>query len=303
MSENLLTVNGITKRFGEFTALDNISFSIKYGQTVGLIGKNGAGKTTLMKTILGLYKDFSGEIYYEDKLIDHNDPNVMNTIGSLVDCSFYEDMTAYDNLKIQMMGIEKMKSAAYKEKIMELLKFVDLGNVYNKKVKSFSFGMKQRLGLVQSLLSEPKLLILDEPFVGLDPMGIELVKEKIRYLCSQKKVSIIFSSHQLKEVEDLCEEILVIDKRKVIYDGLYSELNSNKCYTILLNETIQDDGLINNIKNNRNYIGKITIKDNCIEFKDSNLLSEILEFCIVNNLKVKDIDVQKDSLMQFFTNN
>jgi ABC-2 type transport system ATP-binding protein len=303
MSEDLLTVKGITKRFGEFTALDNISFSIKYGETVGLIGKNGAGKTTLMKTILGLYKDFSGEIYYEDKLIDHNDPNVMNTIGSLVDCSFYEDMTAYDNLKIQMMGIEKMKSAAYREKIMELLKFVDLENVYNKKVKSFSFGMKQRLGLVQSLLSEPKFLILDEPFVGLDPVGIELVKEKIRYLCSEKKVSIIFSSHQLKEVEDLCEEILVIDKRKVIYDGLYSELNSNKCYTIFLNETIQDDGIINNIKNNRNYIGKITIKDNCIELKDSNLLSEILEFCIGNNLKVKDIDVQKDSLMQFFTSN
>ncbi|MDR3596030.1 ABC transporter ATP-binding protein [Clostridium sp.] len=303
MSENLLTVDGVTKRFGEFLALDNISFSIKYGETIGLIGKNGAGKTTLMKTILGLYKDFSGKIYYEEKLIDHSDPNVMNSIGSLVDCSFYEDMTAYDNLKIQMMGIKKVKQAVYKEKIMELLKFVDLENVYNKKVKSFSFGMKQRLGLVQSLLSEPKLLILDEPFVGLDPVGIELLKEKIHYLSNEKKVSIIFSSHQLKEVEDLCKKILVIGNKKVIYDGLYSELNSNKFYTICLNGSIQDNEIINKIKNDKNLIKEISIKDSCIKFNNINLLSEILEFCIRNNLKIKDIDVQKDSLMQFFINN
>lgn len=303
MSENLLTVNGVTKRFSEFIALDNINFSIKYGETIGLIGKNGAGKTTLMKTILGLYKDFLGEIYYEDRLIDHSNPKVMNTIGSLVDCSFYEDMTAYDNLKIQMMGIKKMKPSLYKEKIMDLLKFVDLENVYNKKVKSFSFGMKQRLGLVQSLLSEPKLLILDEPFVGLDPVGIELLKEKIHYLSTEKKVSIIFSSHQLKEVEDLCEKILVIGNKKVIYDGLYSELNSNKSYTVCLSESIQDNEIMNNMRRGKSSIKELSIEDNCIKFKDSNLLSEVLEFCIRNNLKIKDIDVQKDSLMQFFTNN
>lgn len=172
----ILEVSNLTKSYGEFVALHNLSFSINQGSIVGLLGKNGAGKTTLMKTILGLLCRYDGQICFDGNPIQHNNPDIMSKISSLVDVRFYEDMTAYENLNYLLMADTKMAGKGRKKKILDLLELVGLENNQNGKVKSFSFGMKQRLALAQVFLHGANLIILDEPFVGLDPIGANLRK-------------------------------------------------------------------------------------------------------------------------------
>jgi len=231
--QTMLEIRNLTKNYGDFIALKNISFSLKKGSIVGLLGKNGAGKTTLMKTVLGLLCQYDGEIWFDGKLINHNNPEIMRKISSLVDVRFYEDMTAYENLNYLLMADSNLKRNDRKGKIAELLELVGLENNINEKVKSFSFGMKQRLALAQVFLRKSDLLILDEPFVGLDPVGIEFMKNMLKEIQKQKNVTIIFSSHQLEEVGDLAEEIVAISDGEIKYCGtLYELQNSNKKYNI-----------------------------------------------------------------------
>lgn len=238
---NILEVRNLQKAYGKYVALKNINFTIESGKIVGLLGKNGAGKTTLIKTLIGLFKEFEGEIIYQGKVIDHSNPEIMNTIGTLVDVSFHEDMTAYDNLKMLMMITPGKSQADYKREIGELLEFVGLTDNARDKVRAFSFGMKQRLALAQAMISDTKLLILDEPFVGLDPLGIEIVKEKMLRLCRENQVSVIFSSHQLAEVAELSDDIIVISNGEIGYSGSYQELvNENKKYYIFLDRLCED---------------------------------------------------------------
>lgn len=233
MDKKILDIRNLSKNYGEFVALKNISFSIEKGVIVGLLGKNGAGKTTLMKTILGLLCQYDGEIWFEDKLIRHSDPKVMRKISSLVDVRFYEDMTAYENLNYLLIADPTLEMKTRKDKIAGLLKMVGLEGNKNDKVKSFSFGMKQRLALAQVFLHDAKLLILDEPFVGLDPVGIESMKNMLRRIQREKNVTLIFSSHQLDEVGDLADEIIAISDGTVKYCGTLDELqNANKKYNI-----------------------------------------------------------------------
>jgi len=238
LDKYILEIKHLQKSFGRNEVLKDISFALEYGKITGLLGRNGSGKTTMIKCILGLL-NCSGEIIYEGKRIYHKDPRVMNSIGALVDTAFFEDMTAYDNLKIQMLSTPNRDNSNIRRDIGKLLDFVGLSENSREKVKGFSFGMKQRLALAQALIMEPKLLILDEPFVGLDPLGIVLVKEKLLELCKQKNTSIIFSSHQLAEVAELSDSLVVIESGYVKYFGTYEDLaNQNKKYRIVLNKAI-----------------------------------------------------------------
>ncbi len=237
-SKYVLEVKHLQKSYGRHEVLKDISFMVKQGEIVGLLGKNGSGKTTMIKSVLGLLKH-SGEIYFEGKRLDWRDTHTMNRIGVLVDTAFFEDMSAYDNLRIIMMYTPNRNNSHMRKDIMELLAFVGLEKNAKEKVRGFSFGMKQRLALAQALINEPKLLILDEPFVGLDPLGIVLVKEKLIELCKQKRTSIIFSSHQLSEVEELSEDLVVIEDGYVKYFGAYEDLaRQNKEYQIITDKPV-----------------------------------------------------------------
>lgn len=194
-----------------------------------------------MKSVLGLL-NHSGEVYFEGKKLDVKDTHAMNRIGVLVYTAFFEDMTAFDNLEILLMSTPHRDNSNRKKNIMELLRFVGLEENAKERVKGFSFGMKQRLALAQALLNEPKLLILDEPFVGLDPLGITIVKEKLTELCRKKQASIIFSSHQLSEVEELSEELVVIEDGHVKYFGTYADLaRQNKEYRIITDKEVTEE--------------------------------------------------------------
>ncbi len=237
-SQNILEIRHLQKSFGCHEVLKDINFTVKQGEIVGLLGKNGSGKTTMIKSILGLL-NHSGEVFFQGEILDRCDTNTMNQIGVLVDTAFFEDMSAFDNLKILMMSTPHRDNSHMKRDIMELLQFVGLEESAKERVKGFSFGMKQRLALAQALMNEPKLLILDEPFVGLDPLGIVLVKEKLTELCRQKHAAIIFSSHQLAEVAELSEDLVVIEDGQVKYFGTYADLaRQNKEYRIITDKTV-----------------------------------------------------------------
>lgn len=234
-SNNILEVRNLKKGYKNVEVLKDVSFKMGYGKILGLLGRNGAGKTTMLKTILGLNVLYQGEILFEGVKLDPRNVSMMHQIGSLVDVSFFEDLTAYENLKIIMMitpGIEKSQISG---RIDELLEFVDMTKAKEKKVKTFSFGMKQRLALAQALISEPYFLILDEPFVGLDPIGIEETKVILKKLCQEKNTSIIFSSHQLDEVKDLADDIMILSDGKIkLYDSYKNIKDQNQSLLELL---------------------------------------------------------------------
>lgn len=293
---NILEVKNLQKTYGKYVALKNINFTIERGKIVGLLGKNGAGKTTLIKTLIGLFKDYEGEIIYQGKVLEHSDSDVMNTIGALVDVAFHEDMTAYDNLKLLMMVTPGKKSGNYKKDIGELLEFVGLMDNAKDKVRSFSFGMKQRLALAQAMISESKLLILDEPFVGLDPLGIEIVKEKLLRLCREKGVSVIFSSHQLAEVAELSDDIIVISNGEIGYSGSYQELvKQNKKYHIFLDRPFEHIGVINKygIENFPEYrMVSVEFSRHCL----NDILRDIQEV----GYSIQDILTKENPLLELF---
>ena len=228
MNENvILDVRHLQKGYRKAPVLKDVSFQVKQGHILGLIGKNGAGKTTLMKSILGLNTKYRGEIIFHGKKLMLSDETMKAEIGSLVDVNFYDDMTAYQNLKVIMMLTKAVPAAEQDERIRELLSFVGLESSGKKSVRSFSFGMKQRLALAQAMITKPVLLILDEPFVGLDPIGMEDVKELLRKLCRENKTSIIFSSHQLTEVCDLADDIVILNNGVISYADTYENMKSS----------------------------------------------------------------------------
>lgn len=277
--QTILEIHNLTKNYGSFIALRNISFSIEKGSIVGLLGKNGAGKTTLMKTILGLLCQYDGEIKFNGAFINHSDPKIMRKISSLVDVRFYEDMTAYENLNYLLMADLKLNKSERKKKITELLKLVGLENSSKGKVKSFSFGMKQRLALAQVFIHEADLIILDEPFVGLDPVGIEFMKNILRQIQREKKVTIIFSSHQLEEVSDLADEIVAISDGTIKYCGtLYELQNQNKKYNIW-------------------FVGKE--KEVVVPYNSESLQKTIHDY-LNQGIEVSKIEVVENALYQLF---
>ena len=236
--KNILEVRHLQKAFGRHEVLKDINFAVEPGKIVGLLGKNGSGKTTLMKSVLGLLSH-SGEVYFEGKELDVKDTHAMNRIGVLVDTAFFEDMTAFDNLELLLLSTPHRDNSKRKNDIMQLLQFVGLEENARERLKGFSFGMKQRLALAQALLNEPELLILDEPFVGLDPLGITIVKDRLTKLCRERQASILFSSHQLAEVEELSEELIVIEDGHVKYSGTYTDLaRQNKEYLIVIDKVV-----------------------------------------------------------------
>ena len=235
MSETILKLSHLQKGYRNFSVLKDVSFELKRGHILGLIGKNGAGKTTLMKTILGLNRGYAGQIEFCGRPLDPDAPDIKRRIGSLVDVIFYEDMSARRNLKLLTMmdGVLSPKEAD--DRIGGLLEFVGLAGSAGKSVRTFSFGMKQRLALAQALLTRPDLLILDEPFVGLDPIGIEDTKSLLLSLCREQGASIIFSSHQLTEVCSLADDIIILADGKIQLSDTYSNIkNSGASFIDLL---------------------------------------------------------------------
>ena len=197
-----LRVNDVSKRAKDFQILNHVSFELKRGEIVGLIGPNGAGKTSIMKILVGLTRNYTGEV----------DLSGVRDIGCMIETpNFYPYNTGYQNL-MYFAGL----NGAGKKKAKELLELLGLTDAADKNVKAYSLGMRQRLGIAQALLKDPDVLVLDEPTNGLDPEGIYEVREYIRKIADEKNITVLISSHLLGELEKMCDRAIMIKKGEVI---------------------------------------------------------------------------------------
>ena len=205
----MLTIHNLSKKFAgnDFYSLKNVNLEINKGEIVGLIGKNGAGKSTLMKLIAKSLKPTEGEIYYNEVELSSKDC-LLQDVGIMIDPVFYPEMTVEDNLKFYLRLHNKKELYT---NIEPTLRLVELWEVRKRKPKNFSFGMKQRTALAIALVAEPNFLILDEPFVGLDPIGVQKLIVILKEWASQRKISMLISSHQLSELESLCDRYVYIE--------------------------------------------------------------------------------------------
>lgn len=218
----LLEVNNLSKSFKDFQAVDNLSFRIEKGDVYGFLGPNGAGKSTSLRMILGLIYPTSGEIIFNGQKIEKYKRRYLQNIGALIERpDFYENLSAYNNLKLfaKLSKVEKPK-----ERIQEVLEEVKLWERKDSRVKSYSQGMKQRLGIAQALMHHPELIILDEPSNGLDPQGQADMRELIQRISKELNITIIISSHILAEIELVANRMLIINGGKKITEGNVQEL-------------------------------------------------------------------------------
>lgn len=221
MKDVILRTNNLTKKYKDFTALNNANITISKGDIYGLIGRNGAGKTTLMKVITTLTNKTSGEFY----LFDKDDSDLTETkrkIGCLIENpAFFENLTAYQNLKYYSI----QKGIIDYSQIDKVLDLVKLSDSKNKKFKTFSLGMKQRLGIAFAMLDNPDFVILDEPINGLDPIGISELRETLKKLNEESNITMLISSHILSELYLLANRFCFIEKGKIIKELSKEELD------------------------------------------------------------------------------
>lgn len=209
----ILDVKNLSKSFGKRSILSDINLKIYEGDIVGLIGPNGAGKTTLIKSITSLYKIDSGSIKICNFDIKKELEEALSKIGCIIENpDIYNELTGRKNIEIVKL-LNNIKDNDY---IEEMIDFVKLRNRIDEKVKKYSLGMKQRLALICALIKKPKLLILDEPTNGLDPKGIKELREMIKKISVEDNISVLISSHILKEVENICDKIVIIKEGKII---------------------------------------------------------------------------------------
>lgn len=211
--EYIVETSNLSKRFGKELAVEGLNMKIKKGEIYGFLGPNGAGKTTTIRMLLGLMKPTTGRVHIFGQDIKQQRKNILARVGSLVESpSYYPHLTAYENLEAlrKIVGVPK-------KRIYEVLEIVRLTQVADKKVKGFSLGMKQRLGIAMSLFNHPQLLILDEPTNGLDPSGIIEIRELIKRLPEEFGMTVLISSHLLSEIDQMATTVGIVTKGKMIF--------------------------------------------------------------------------------------
>ena len=221
MTNAVLKTEKLKKVIGKRTIVSDISIELESGEIFGFLGPNGAGKSTTIKMIVGLSKITEGDIYVGGCSVKDDFRGAMKNIGCIVENpDMYKYMSGMDNLKI----FARMYPDVDQRRIDEVVKIVDLERAINDKVKTYSLGMKQRLGIAQALLHSPKLLILDEPTNGLDPAGIKEMRELLRKLSAETGLTVFVSSHILGEMQQMCDRVGIINKGKIVTVKTIDEL-------------------------------------------------------------------------------
>lgn len=221
MENNSLKMEHVCKRYGNQEVLKDINVSIKSGEVVGLVGPNGAGKSTIMKIITGMIVNYDGVVTFNDCDIKKLKCE-KKLIGSMIETpGFNMDDTGYDNLKF----CSRLSGKYSKQEIEDVVAMLDMKGAMKKKVKKYSLGMKQRLGLCQSILGEPKLLILDEPTNGLDPSIIPKIRTFIQYAANERNMGVLVSSHILSEIEAVCSKVFFINHGTIVEETQINQLN------------------------------------------------------------------------------
>ena len=299
MKKVVLKTYNITKKYGEQLAVDNVNMTIKKGDIYGFIGKNGAGKTTLIRLITGLIHKSSGE----KELLGVNEENELNKartmVGSLIESpSLYTNMTARENLEVSRL----VRNIPGKKCIDEVLELVGLKDVEKKKVKNFSLGMRQRLGIANALMGNPKLLILDEPINGLDPMGIVEIRELLKKINKEKDMTILISSHILSELSELATTYGIISNGKLIEEITAKQL-SEKCRQYIdlkVDDTARAVILLERELGISDY--EVLEDSNIKVFSNLDNVGEVNSLLSRSGIIVESISVKGENLEEYFIN-
>lgn len=301
---NIIEVNNINKKFDDKIVLDNISFIVEEGDIFGLIGPNGAGKSTLINIMTGLLDANNGNITIGGFDVKKNPIKAKEFLGLVPqELALMESISAYDNLEF-FGSLYGLKGKLLKERINYALELTGLSDKRKDKVKKFSGGMKRRLNLAAAIMHEPKILILDEPTVGIDPQSRNHIFEFIKNVNKEKNTTIIYTSHYMEEVEYLCNNIFIIDEGKEIAYGTKKTVKSmisNNNKVSLKVENINKD-LISSIKDLNGIIDCSDSHDeiNLLVEGDKFRLEPLLKILETNNSTIKSINVDEPNLEEVF---
>ncbi|PFJ06664.1 bacitracin ABC transporter ATP-binding protein [Bacillus cereus] len=288
--EKVLEVVNVSKYYKKKKVIQNVSFKIEKGEVIGLIGPNGAGKTTLMKIIMNLINKYEGEIILQD--VKHR----KKRIGCIIENpGFYPNLTGLDNLRY----FSEVSGGFNEQHVLSIIELLNINGFVNKKVKHYSLGMKQRLGIAQALLNKPDLLILDEPTNGLDPEGVVEMRNVIKDIVKKYSISVLISSHILSEIENICDKVLFLQNGSLI--NTIDLKNITDCD--LLNykiETNYPDKLKDFLKNK--MIPILKEEENSVTFKiNRNDIEELIIHLVNNGIRFSAVYPSQENLeSQFF---
>lgn len=264
-TEKIVEIKHLVKHFGKFKAVEDVSFDVHRGDVFGFLGPNGAGKSTTIRTMLSLIKPTNGEIRLFGKELAKDRNFILARIGCIVEKpDFYKYLSAEKNIEIfaRLSGITVTKS-----KVHEIIEFVGLKGREKDKLSGFSHGMKQRLGIAQTLIHDPELIILDEPTTGLDPQGIIDIRNLILQLKNEHKKTVLLSSHILSEIELIATRMVIINKGKTIVQGSVKELLNAQ--ELIVSFTVD------NIEKAKQLLENISMKQDIDKIQDHSFLLHI----------------------------
>lgn len=299
MEEKIIEITNLTKKYKDLLAVNNLNLNVFRGDVFGFLGPNGAGKSTTIRMLMTLIKPTSGSIKIFDKPLMQNREFILSKIGAIVEKpDFYGYLSAYNNLEI----LSKISGAEItKKRIMEVLELVGLAARYKSKVKTFSHGMKQRLGIAQALIHNPELIILDEPTTGLDPQGMKEIRDLIIYLSKEEKKTIFLSSHILYEVELVANRMIIINKGKTQVEGKVEELLNSGNLKVTFE--VGDENKMKEIINTtawQNSIQSVANNKFIFQLREEEI-PFLNKFLVENEIEIKAI-IPTRSLEEYFLN-
>ena len=303
-----VTIRNLTKNFGGFHALNDVSFTIKEGEIFGYIGPNGAGKTTTMKILVGLITDFKGEVSIGGYQVPKRKDEIHKLLGYLPQSVAFQEWRTVNQTLTTFGKLSGLTDAKVEERIPEILSLLGLADARNKKVSHLSGGMMQKVGLAQALLHEPKFLVLDEPLGGLDPLSRYQFKDLVVKL-AKKGTTVLFSSHILSDVQDVANRIGIISHGKIKQVGTLNELKtrlvSQKTVQVLLSfasDKWQEFGAIRNVRSaEQPSPGRILVHLETGSDEDQ-VVNDIVQSIVKLGIRVRGISLIEPSLDEIYLN-
>jgi ABC-2 type transport system ATP-binding protein len=285
MTTPIVQIRNLSKRIGSKTIIDRLSFEVPKGEVFGFLGPNGAGKTTTIRMMVGLMSITEGEVLIDGHSIKHDFEAAIAHIGAIVENpEMYKYLTGYQNL----LHFARMSPDVSKNRIDEVIKLVALDNRIHDKVKTYSLGMRQRLGVAQALLHKPALLILDEPTNGLDPAGIRELRDYLKKLTQEDNISVIVSSHLLSEMELLCDRVAIIQNGKLTDVRLVKDYLNKREIGKVLFEVDQQESAMQFLNTIPEYAANAVL--NRIEFTiNYEQIAEVNALLVQNGIKIYSI--------------
>ncbi len=285
----------LTKKYGKNYSVKQLDLKVPEKSIYGFLGPNGAGKSTTMKMLLNLIKPTEGEVFlFDQQMNSRNRMGLLKETGSLIESpSYYGHLTGRENLEI----VQMLKGAEPRE-IDEVLEIVRMENQQNKKADHYSLGMKQRLGIAMALLGKPQLLLLDEPTNGLDPSGIQEIRELICSLPSRFGMTVLISSHLLSEIDQMVDHVGIIDKGELIFQDTMEQLQQYSKKSILLHTA--DDRRANELLSQRKQQGEISKEGILLPITSDDEVAAMVCYLVQENIGILRVEERHKSLEDIF---